>query len=129
MSTLNLGKDNLILDSDIVEDGVEYSTGATYRGKPVYRMSGVKTGTWTFSNDINLVAITNLSKVLFISAITHLSGGVGFVQIPYIYSSNGSELTEYAAVWSNGGEIHVHLKRAQGFENVNWTVYYTKTTD
>lgn len=128
MSRLNLG-DSLILDSDIVEDGVEYKTGATYNGRPVYRMSGVKTGNWTTQNNISLVSPTNLRDLVFVSAITHLNGGAGFVPIPYLYSADFSALTEYASIYSNGATIFAHLKRAEGFTNINWTVYYTKTTD
>lgn len=66
MSKLNLG-DSLILDSDIVVNGAEVKTGATYNGKPVYCKAftipnfTAEANTYTAKN----FSIAGATKVLF----------------------------------------------------------------
>lgn len=136
MSELSInGK--LISNTDIVEDGVEYKTGATFNGKPVYRRTFYKdsytAGAGTIS-DVEVGAISNYDAVIHIYGTATEAGNN--IEIPYIAGLGGG--TSYLwsfTVWitSGTGKITAQIATLTGhaptFTDIIVSVEYTKTTD
>jgi uncharacterized Zn-binding protein involved in type VI secretion len=118
MSKLNLGN-SLILDSDIVVNGGEVKTGATFNGKPVYRQT--KSVAWNTSD----TQVTHSHGISHISSVVKIDG----------ITSNGTPV--FMAVNNRRNEVAVdrnsiimYTQRSDLYgRTADVDIYYTKTTD
>ena len=128
MSQLNLG-DSLILNSDIVENGAEVKTGATFNGYPVYTKTLKITGSWTSMNNVAVGTISDIRDIVYYTAMGKLNTSTTRIAIPFIYSSGSNTVDEFAEVYNKDGSFLINARRPAGITEVRVTVYYTKTTD
>lgn len=135
MSTLNLGKDNLILDSDYSTE--EKPTGATWiDGKPIYRKVLTHAGWTTNPSTIDNIVIGAISSNF--DKIVHMSGSAknvgNYIEIPYIVGTTSGGHLWTVTVWIPSGTSDVNVQvtcasTGATFTDVQVVVCYTKTTD
>ena len=125
MSKLNLG-DSLILDSDIVVNGGEVKTGATFNGKPVYRkwVSGTYNSNYDWSGiNTGIVNGTN----------AHIVDGWGVgdsSNYPLNFYFNSGADWAYAGVNDSGSNVYLmHHESHLSGRTAYVCIEYTKTTD
>lgn len=129
MSKLNLG-DSLILDSDIVVNGGEVKTGATFDGKPVYAECKEWTGSQYSIDNYFLFSIgTAINEVVDIKVLQYL--GTDWCNNNAVYLPSSTFSCILASLSSNKLNFRVNIRYSsnQPLTKVRATVFYTKTTD
>lgn len=125
MSQLNLG-DSLILNSDIVVNGGEVKTGATFNGKPVYAKAiSFKTADSTEGSTTTPLGAPNRDELWYVKVwVKDIYGSY----IPACYST-GADTTYLRYYISTNGIVVMH--KGSTMQNCNgYCVFcYTKTTD
>ena len=124
MSTLNLGKDNLILDSDYSTE--KKPTGATWiDGKPIYRkvvqFTLINSTGWTYYNH----NISNIDEIILLIGLYKTSA-------PSWTCIGGSIRASNVGTWLIGDKtkIGVYSDSTEGRNQpATVTIEYTKTTD
>lgn len=136
MSKLDLG-DSLILDSDIVVNGGEVKTGATFNGKPVYaicrslQFPSVTTDGTVATNDVD----TGITDVLQVVNSEAFSNDTTYCfSLPRFWSTGSPINFLNACAWRKLPDRKLYVStqtNRQGSEGVTAyvTAYYTKTTD
>ena len=127
MSTLNLG-DSLILNSDIVVNGGEVKTGATWNGRPVYAQAWAG-NLLTAGGSVKLfyVSTTSLNIREIVNYTQVLTTASGWNRLGTWYADSTNLGTLYIA--SNGNLTAEYGSAYSTLDSCTLTLWYTKTTD
>lgn len=129
MSKLNLG-DSLILNSDIVVNGGEIKTGATFNGKPVYAECKEWTGSQYSIDNYFLFSLgSNINEVVDIKVLQYLGTDWCDSNAVYLPSSLFSCVLASLSSYKLSFRVNIRYQSGAPLTKVRATAFYTKTTD